>query len=289
MTGFRECRLTAQDGLSLYYRDYGDPDASALPVLCLTGLTRNSRDFHRLAGRLGATRRVICLDYRGRGRSDHDPNPHNYQPSTYLSDIRHLLAATGLHRAIFIGTSLGGLLSMATGAAMPTVPAGIVLNDVGPELNTGGLSRIAAYVRQNRPHRNWDDAIADLQARLHLSVKTPEEWREVAEGTWREGPDGMLHFDWDLKVSTPIVEGRPLPDLWPLFRSIAHVPTLALRGARSDVLTAEAFARMADAHPDLTQVTVPDAGHTPTLTEPPSTEAIDAFLARIDEAAGAPA
>lgn len=287
MTAFRECRLTAQDGLSLYYRDYGDPDSPALPALCLTGLTRNSRDFHRLASRLSASRRVVCLDYRGRGRSAHDPDPRNYQPGTYLSDIRHLLAATGLHRVVAIGTSLGGLLSMAMGAAMPTVPAGIVLNDVGPELDLGGLARIAQYVRQNRPHRNWDDAVADLQARLHLSLETPEEWREVAEGTWREGPDGMLHFDWDLKVSAPIVEGRPLPDLWPLFRGIAHVPTLALRGARSDVLTPDAFARMAAAHPRLTQATIPGAGHAPSLTEPQSTAAIDAFLAGLDGADGA--
>src|SRR5215469_9759579 len=142
MAGFRDGFFTSQDGLRLYYRDYGDPLAARTPVLCLSGLARNSVDFDHVASRLAKDRRVICPDYRGRGRSAYDDDWRRYEPRTYVMDILDLLALTGIGRAVVIGTSLGGLLGMGLAALQPTLIAGLVLNDIGPELVPSGLARI---------------------------------------------------------------------------------------------------------------------------------------------------
>lgn len=283
MTGSQEHRYTAQDGLSLYYRSYGDPLAGRTPVLCLPGFARNSKDFHPLAARIGADRWVVCPDYRGRGRSDYDPDSDNYQPATYLGDIRHLLAAAGLHHAVVIGTSMGGLLACAMGAAMPGALAGVVLNDIGPDVAEGGLGRIMTYLAQDNPQPDWDSAAAAFKALFPtLSLRTEEEWRDATAATWAEGDDGMLHYDWDIHIVDPLLKKHPLPDLWALFRSIRKRPALAIRGGASDVLLPETFERMAVEHPDLDCVTIEGVGHVPSLVEPESTEAIDRLLAQVD-------
>ncbi|MGB1548561.1 MAG: alpha/beta fold hydrolase, partial [Alphaproteobacteria bacterium] len=138
---YRSRHFLSQDGLRLYFRDYGDPLSEKAPLLCLAGLTRNSSDFHDLATRLMGERRILALDYRGRGRSDYDPDWRHYEARTYLNDIHHLLTATGVHRVVLVGTSLGGILSMALGAVMPMALAGVILNDVGPVVSTAGLAR----------------------------------------------------------------------------------------------------------------------------------------------------
>ena len=161
--GYRERRYSAQDGLSLYFRDYGDPLSARTPVLCLTGLTRNSKDYHEVALRLARQRRVLCPDYRGRGRSDYDPDWRNYQPTTYINDMRHLLAALNVHRVVVMGTSLGAFLAVGLAVLAPTLVAGAVLNDAGPEVNAGGLDRILAYVGDDRPLDGWDAAIARMR------------------------------------------------------------------------------------------------------------------------------
>jgi pimeloyl-ACP methyl ester carboxylesterase len=283
MNAFSEHHYTAQDGLSLYYRDYGIAGAPALPLLCLPGLTRNAKDFHHLAAQLGNGRRVICPDYRGRGKSGYDSNLANYQPATYLNDIRHLLAVTGIGRVIVIGTSLGGILAMAMGAAMPTALAGVVLNDVGPEIGDAGLEYILEYIGTDRPHRDWAQAVADLSRIFpNLTLETELEWMEAAQATWREGADGILHFDWDVKLIDALRNGPPVPDLWPLFHSLDHVPTLAIRGALSDVLLPETFEKMGRTRTDLRQIVVPGAGHVPTLREPAVRDAIDTFIASVE-------
>jgi len=277
---FRECRYTAQDGLSLYYREYGAPDAPGTPVLCLTGLTRNSRDFHRVAAHLSTGRRVICPDYRGRGRSDYDTNSANYRPETYLGDIRHLLAVTGIDQVIVIGTSLGGLLAMAMGAMMPTALAGVVLNDVGPDIDRSGLERILDYIGTDRPHPDWASAARDLRVMFPtLSLQGDAEWEAASRATWREGDDGMLHFDWDVTLVEPLRNDKDLPDLWPLFRGLGHIPLLSIRGALSDILSVETVATMAELHAGMRRVTVPGVGHVPSLSEPEAAAAIDDFIA----------
>lgn len=280
MPDYAEKTYAAQDGLRLHYRDYGDPQSSGTPVLCLTGLTRNSRDYHELATRLCTARRVICPDYRGRGRSAYDPDWRNYHPRSYVGDVLQLLIAANLHRVIVIGTSLGGLIAMALAVARPAALAGVVLNDVGPVIDQTGLDRIRLYIGRDHPQEDWAGAVAFVKQTLaSLGEKSDADWRRIAEGTFREGPDGKLHVDWDVALARPLQRMAVIPDLWPLFRALRPIPTLAFRGALSDLLTVDTFDRMQREHPALLQVTVAGVGHTPTLDEPESRHALDAFLA----------
>lgn len=281
---YRERTLTASDGLRLYFRDYGDSLAPGTPLVCLGGLTRNSKDFHTLALRLAPGRRVICPDYRGRGRSEYDSDWRHYRARTTLGDVIHLLAATNLHRAVICGTSFGGLLAMALAVAAPTTLAGVILNDIGPEVNPAGMSRIFTYIGQDRPQPDWDGAITEMKSMFpDMAFQTEDGWREFAEGTFRHDADGLLHFNWDIALAKAVAADRDEgQDLWSMYRALARIPTLALRGAFSDVLSEETFARMASEKPDLVSATIPGVGHIPALTEPESETAIDDFLSRID-------
>lgn len=277
---YRERTLSAQDGLALYYRDYGDPMSPTVPLMCLTGLTRNSKDYHDLATRLSPSRRVLCPDYRGRGRSAYDADWRNYQPSVYVNDIKHLLASLNVHSVIILGTSLGAFLAMGMAVAAPTLVAGAVLNDAGPDVDPKGLNRILDYIGTDRPQPDWRSAVAVVRELFSsLSIDTDEDWLRFARQTFREGDDGMLHFDWDVNLAKPMRRrGAGLPDLWALFRALREVPVLSFRGEISDVLSPETFERMGEDMPKLTRVTVPGVGHTPTLAEPEVLAALDAFL-----------
>lgn len=284
-TSFVERRFHAQDDLDLYYRDYNPESRERAAVLCLTGLTRNSKDFHRLASRLGAGRRVLCPDYRGRGRSAYDPNWRSYAPPAYVADVMALLAAANVHRVVIIGTSLGGLVAMGLGAALPTALAGVVLNDVGPEIAEEGRIRIAGYV--GRDVRFPDYATAGQALKAQFSRAYPdlsdERWTDYARNTFTEdSAAGNLRLDYDLKLGDALREqaAQPLPDLWPLYRGLANIPTLVVRGALSDVLSQATFDRMAQEKPDLVRVSVPNRGHVPLLDETESQAALDDFLAR---------
>lgn len=282
---FVERRFHAQDDLDLYFRDYNPESRERAAVLCLTGLTRNSKDFHRLASRLGSGRRVLCPDYRGRGRSAYDPNWRNYAPPAYVADVMALLAAANVHRIVIIGTSLGGLVAMGLAAALPTALAGVVLNDVGPEIAEEGRIRIAGYV--GRDVRFPDYATAGQALKAQFSRAYPdlsdERWTDYARNTFTEDPAaGNLRLDYDLKLGDALREqaNQPLPDLWPLYRGLANVPMLAVRGVLSDVLSQATFDCMAQEKPDLVRVSVPNRGHVPLLDEPESQAALDDFLAR---------
>lgn len=276
---YRERHFSAQDGLQIFFRDYGDPLSAALPILCLPGLTRNGLDFESLALRLAPERRVLCPDYRGRGRSQYDRNKRNYTPRTDINDMVHLLAATNTQRAVIIGSSFGGLLAMALAVAVPTAVAGLVINDIGPDLNAPEMTRLLAVLSTDRPQPNWDAAIGLAKDMFPtLAFRDPGTWRRMARNTFREGADGLLHFDWDVAVPRAMREGGALPDLWPLFRAVARLPVLAVRGENSTLLSPACFDRMAAAKPDLVRLTVAGAGHTPTLEEPEARVAIDAFL-----------
>ena len=278
---FRERRYTAQDGLSLYFRDYGDALSAARPVLCLGGLTRNSKDFHDFATRLAERRRVVCPDYRGRGRSDYDPDWRNYRSEVYAGDLFHLLAVANLHGVVICGNSLGGLLAMGLAVLAPSLIAGVILNDVGPELDHAGLSRILDYVGHDHPQADLKTAAAYLRKlQPGLQLGGEEAWRAFAAATFREAADGLLHVDWDVRLARAL--DQDVPDLWPYYGALKPLPVLALRGARSDVLTAETFERMAAAKPDLIRVTVLGVGHVPALDHPQVERAIDDFLREID-------
>lgn len=284
---FREARFTSQDGLELYYRDYGDPLADALPVVCLAGLTRNSIDFDGFAARASARRRVLALDYRGRGKSQYDPRPERYTPETYLMDVSHLLTAAGVHRAIFVGTSLGGILTMALGAFRPTALAGVVLNDIGPELDPRGLARIAGYVGKTSVPADWDQAVRQMKQLFAPAYPnlSDEEWLEQARQAFRSDEGGRLINDYDLAISQALAKQAGTPfDGWALFGALEDVPVLSIRGALSDLFSEACAERMAREKPDLIRVTVPNRGHVPLLTEPECVAALDDFLERYGHA-----
>lgn len=285
MPSYSEQRYRSQDGLSLYYRDYQKPDADGLPVICLTGLTRNSRDYDRIAEVISEKRRVICPDYRGRGLSDYDPDWRNYRPPVYVNDVRHLLAVTGIHRAAFIGTSLGGFLTMGLSILAPMAIAGVVLNDVGPQVDMSAADDIVDRISVDQPEPDMDHAIRTARKLFpEVTGWNDDIFREVTEATYRLGDDGQLHFDWDVKLAEPMKKARGVTtDLWALFGGLAHMPLLAIRGGVSKLLTEEGLEKMMAAHPDGTSVTLDGVGHAPRLYEAEAQSAILEFLDRVDQ------
>lgn len=280
---FRERHYRAQDGRRLYFRDYGDPLARKTPLLCLSGLTRNSKDFHDLARRLAGDRRVVCPDYRGRGRSEYDPDWRNYEARAILGDVRNLLIAANLHRVAICGISFGGLIAMALSVLAPTVLAGVILNDVGPDLNTAGTGRILDYIGQDHPQPDWDTAVATMRRTFPtLSYSTDEEWRRFTEATFQKGADGRLHVDYDTALAKPLRRSNGREDLWRLFGSLRRLPVLVVRGGVSDVLSEATVRKMIEVKPDLMHLTLPGVGHVPSLSEPASEHAIDELLSRVD-------
>jgi len=278
---YRERRYTAQDGLGLSYRDYGDPLFERAPVLCLGGLARNAKDFHGFAQRLAQQRRVVCPDYRGRGRSDYDPDWRNYRPEVYVNDLFHLMAAADLHGVIVCGMSLGGLLAMGLSVLAPAQLTAVILDDVGPEVDVAGVERIRDYVGRDHPQPDWSAAVAEVKRLFpNLGLSDEAGWRRFAEATFRDGPDGQLHVDWDVSLAKALAHDQH--DLWTYYRALGPFPVLAFRGALSDVLSAETFDRMAEAKPDLVRVTVAGVGHVPLLDHPEVKQAIDDFLVHID-------
>ena len=281
-----EFMYRSADGLDLFYREYRSA-TSGLNVLCLPGLTRNSGDFSMLAATLSTRYRVIAPDLRGRGRSAWDPQWSNYQPAVYVRDILSLLDHLEIPRVAVIGTSLGGVLGMVLAATRSDRIAGIVLNDVAPEVSLEGVARIAEYVGRAAPVANWDEAVQ--QARANYGSALPglseQQWRELAERSYRQRPDGSIIADYDPNIGTAIRATPPVTaDLWPFFRALTTVPMLAIRGDLSDIVTPAVFDRMLVEHPSLQRVVVADRGHAPLLTEPECVQAIEQFLQSLDSA-----
>lgn len=283
----REFFYASADGLKLYCRDFETRASESLtPVLCLPGLTRNSRDFETLAEHLNRQgHRVLTPDLRGRGKSGHDRNWHNYQPAIYAADLWKLLDELNTERCAIIGTSLGALLAMLMAAQQPQRIAGIVLNDAGPEIAREGLERIARYTGLHSAVESWEQAAAQAEATYGAALPglSPAQWMAYARRAYRENAEGRPEPDMDPNIGTALRANSDAnaPDLWPLYAQLRDKPTLAIRGATSDILSAETFARMAREKPDLYQVTVPDRGHAPLLDEPESLRAIDDFLAEL--------
>ena len=271
----------SRDHLRLFYREFGERQAERTPVLCLPGLTRNSKDFIELAAHLSTHRRVVCPDLRGRGQSDHDPDLTRYQLQTYLEDIWELLAVTDMPRVVVIGTSLGGLLAMMMAAARPETVAGVVLNDIGPEIAPTGLRRISNYVGTLLAVGSWAEAIAQCKIVYGLSLPnlTEIEWVRFTRRQYSENAQGQIHLEYDLKLGDALRRFGGVPEhAWALYGTLKGVPTLAFRGALSDILSPEVFDRMAMLKPDLMQVVVPNRGHVPLLNEPECQTALDAFF-----------
>ncbi len=281
--GYRPRQYSAQDGLRLFYREYGDAVLPGTPLVCLPGLTRNAADFHELATRYAPARRVIAPDYRGHGRSAYDPDPRNYRAETWLGDLLHLLAAANVPRAVVVGTSLGGILAMLLAAQRPGVLAGVVLNDIGPEVESAGLERIGSILARGMRPRTWDEAAAmTREAALDAAVDFgDDQWMALARRSFREDEAGVIRPDFDPALGGAFSRDGPPPDMWPLYGGLRRVPTLAVRGDLSDILSAGTFDRMAEVKPDLVRVRVPRRGHAPWLDEPECADALDGFLSAL--------
>lgn len=275
---------TSADGLVLRYRDYPGPDGRP-PLLCLPGLTRNARDYATLAQALSPQCRVLCVDLRGRGQSDYAKDPATYNPLQYVADLGGMLETAGLDRVVVVGTSLGGILAMLLAATGADRLAGAVLNDIGPDIEPGGLERIRGYVGQGRSFETWMHAARALKDQAGAFHPTYEiaDWLDMAKRLMVLGNNGRIAFDYDMKIAEPFNDPPPDPpvDMWPAFRALAGRPVLALRGELSDILSAATLQRMARELPGMAAVTVPAVGHAPSLTEPVALQAIRTLLEQV--------
>lgn len=292
MSNYIELSFTSDDGLHLYARDYaaaapaGTPVPARLPVICIHGLTRNSSDFDELAPIVaGLGRRVLALDVRGRGRSERDPNPDNYNPSVYAADVARLMADLGIARAVFIGTSMGGLITMTLAVQHLELVAAAVLNDIGPVLSEKGLARIAGYAGKAAALGSWDEA-AGFVKDINLCAfpdNADEDWDRWARRAFEQDGEGKLSPRYDPSIAIALQTGKLRPTSLAArmaFRKLANErPTLLVRGELSDLLEARQAAWMRRAAPAMQYVEVPKIGHAPMLTEPAALEAIVRFLA----------
>ena len=281
----------SHDGLKLFSRVYAAASANAPVVLCLHGLMRNSRDFEQLAPQLAAAHRVIVPDVRGRGLSARDPNFNNYQIPVYLQDVQALLAGLGATRVTIIGTSMGGLMAMVLSATQPGLVSGIVLNDVGPEVDPAGLERIRSYAGRSAPVSSWPEAVALVRSTYAAAWPdlSDARWEQIARLSYRADAHGVPRVDADPQIGEVArASAGVAPDLWPLWGALAKVPMLAIRGAHSDILSVATLARMRREKPDLEVLTVADRGHAPLLDEPECLAAVDLFLSRRSAAAAKP-
>ena len=288
---YRDIRVKAADGLLLHARSYGDETAPA--VVCLPGLARHGGDFHDLAIALtdpeeDPPRHVDAIEYRGRGLSGYDPNPDNYSVPVETGDLLAVLSDLGIARAIFVGTSRGGIITMGLAASKPDMVLGAVLNDIGPVLERAGLLRIKGYVGKLAQPRDMNEAAGLLEGLFGAQFPnlTDRDWQSWARNTWEEkGGRLILTYDPALaRTLDPLGPDSEIPDLWPLFDSLKDVPVLLIRGALTDLLSEQTVAAMMARHPGLDLVTVPDQGHAP-LLRGDLIAAIRSFVRRIESSA----
>lgn len=292
--GFSDFFYSAPDGLRLHARIYGEANAGHWPVVCLPGLTRNSRDFHELALHLSrqteTPRKVVAFDYRGRGQSAYDPDVSHYNVGTEAGDILAGLAALNIEEAVFIGTSRGGLIIHVLGALRPAVLKAIVFNDIGPVIEPAGLAHIQSYLeREPRPKAFAE--VMDAQRSVHgrdFPALTDADWRRMVEALYRETEQGLLP-DFDPKLVDTVANldlTQPLPALWPQFDGLAAIPLLTIRGARSRLLSKDALKQMREHHSTMETITVEGQGHAPFLETGDLPDAIAAFLNQAEQHSG---
>lgn len=277
---FKDCYFTVRDGLRLHYRDYPGSNERP-PLLCLPGLTRNAHDFADLAERYSPRFRVLALDFRGRALSEYDPLPERYNPMTYAGDVIELLDQLATPRAVFIGTSLGGLVTMAVAVTAPQRIVAAVMNDVGPDVDPSGIERILTYVGKDQRFKSWDEAADSISGNYGGSFEryTHDDWVKMAQRNCRQ-ENGEIRFDYDMAIAEPFRNAGATPpvDLWPFFTALGQKPLLVVRGENSDLLTAATAERMQTVAPKMTLAVVPGVGHAPELSEPEAVAAIDRFL-----------
>ncbi|WP_417621067.1 alpha/beta fold hydrolase [Parasphingorhabdus sp.] len=272
---------SADDRLDLYARIY---DAEGPPLLLMHGLTRNSADFEGLVSHLAGRYQLIVPDQRGRGRSQYDPEPANYTPASYVMDMFALIDGLQLDKLGLIGTSMGGLMAMMMTAMAPERFDRLILNDIGPAVEAAGLKRIQSYVGPLDPFDSWQQA-ADHCAAVHGDAMVDydaQDWMGFARRTGQEMPDGKIRFAYDPAIADGLSGSEQTivpPDLWPIWDTLADIPTLVIRGALSDILAPATIAEMKRRHPEqFSSVEIALRGHAPMLDEPEAISAIDRFL-----------
>jgi pimeloyl-ACP methyl ester carboxylesterase len=287
--------IPAPDGLSLHVRCYRPvAETPLLPVVCLPGLTRNEADFEPLARRLSdnaaQSRRVFALDSRGRGRSGYDPDWRNYNPAVELADVIAVMNTLALERAVFVGTSRGGILTMLLAAVQPAMIAGALLNDIGPVIEPAGLMRIKSYVGKMQRPADLHQGAAILQDLFGAQFPNlrDAEWLAWADRNWKHGADGLVaRYDPALaETLKDLTPDQPIPDLWGQFDLLPHVPLMVVRGALSDILSADTIEAMRQRRADLETIEIPDQGHAPLLAEPPTLDRISDFVRQCDRKTG---
>jgi pimeloyl-ACP methyl ester carboxylesterase len=286
-TGFVDRSWISADGLHLHARDYeAAPGAARLPVICLHGLTRNARDFDVLAPWLAERgRRVLAVDVRGRGLSQWDPAA-NYLPEIYAQDVERLALALGISRAVFVGTSMGGLITMEIAATRPDLVAAAVINDVGPVFGEAGIARITAYAGKTPSIAAWSDA--ELYLRQQNAHALPHyetaDWAHMARRMFQER-DGRISPDYDPAIARPLGSGSgALPvDPWQRWGALAtDRPILLLRGSLSDLLDPEVAEEMVAGRTRAVLRIIDNVGHAPMLDEPDALDALALFFGQVD-------
>lgn len=284
---FIERSWQSPDGLELYFRDYAGDDTGKLPVVCLHGLTRNSRDFDALAPHIASLgHRVIVPDMRGRGQSAYAEDSASYAVPTYIADVMALFEQERMKRFISIGTSMGGLMTMLIAQFAPDRIAGAVINDIGPVVDPQGIDKIKTYLGKGGSFPTWMHAARSLEevhGDSHPSFDT-NDWIRMAKRSMTLCNNGRIAFDYDMKIADPFNEADENavpPDLWPGFEALAGKPLVLVRGALSTILSEDTLAEMQRRAPGADIVVVPNAGHAPTLDEPEVRSAIDALLGKV--------
>ena len=266
-------RFQTSDGLSLYFEDTG----AGLPLLCLPGLTRTTQDFQYVAPHLPPCR-LIAMDYRGRGQSDRDANWRNYTLPIEIRDVMELMDHLSLNAVAILGTSRGGLNAMGLAATAPDRLLGAALNDVGPELDAGGLAGIMTYLGRRPAARTIEEAAAALPHVLQgFANVPPARWLQEARTHFIQSKDG-LDITYDPKLRDAVEAGGAVPDLWPFFDALAGKPLCLIRGAGSDLLTRATAQKMQDRRLDMIYAEVPDRGHIPFLDEPEALAALKTWM-----------
>lgn len=261
------------------YLEWGDPKNDRV-LICAHGLTRCARDFDTLAAAMQDRYRVVCPDVAGRGGSDWLTDPMLYQLPQYLSDMVTLIARLDVESVHWVGTSMGGLIGMAL-AAQPNTPVRrFVINDAGPVVTKVSLERIATYVGIAPAFPTLEAAGQYVRAiSATFGPHSDPEWRFLTEVVVRRNDDGSWRMHYDPKLAEPFRAQMPEKDLelWPLWDAV-RCPTLALRGALSDLLTKETCAQMSQRGPKAKVVEIPGVGHAPTLMHADQVAIVREFL-----------
>lgn len=282
-TSYQECFFQNSDGLVLHYRNYSAPHENAEIMLCIPGLTRNARDFQEVADQFSPHFHVICVDLRGRGKSDYDPDPARYTPAIYCTDMFELMAHLSVDKVHICGTSLGGIVAMMMQAVRPGCLKTAIINDIGSEINAAGLNRIKKYIGASRHHSSWESASKALQksAQNIYPDFNAHDWEKFANKLFIK-KQGQIELDYDPALVDMVKSSdtSAATDLWPLFSLMKDIPLMVIRGEISDLLRPDTLVKMTEFHPDLMAITVPNVGHAPLLIEPLIKDAFNQWIKR---------